>query len=301
MSRKFVQVQTRSSSARRAWWRLAVGGMIVILTALGAFALPTGSIERASAESSASGTITDGAPEAIVVVGASGVLASWWGGTGARWTCAYLPIEAPFMDATGAGRAPNGVNPIEGMAYVFNCDDETGHLVSSKFVIYTPADPFGGVAVVERSVTEARRRLVLDAPRPRFNPPGAQLVGLPTWLWVDNPWFEQTATAAVGGISATVHARPVGVDWDTGDGGSVLCDRGEVYDPTRPSRSQSSRCTHVFQYSSTGRPGGVYNMRAIQRWVAWWTSSTGGGGPLGILSSSATAAIHVLELQALVR
>ena len=34
----------------------------------------------AAAESSASGLLTDGSPEAVVVVGSSGVIASWGGG-----------------------------------------------------------------------------------------------------------------------------------------------------------------------------------------------------------------------------
>jgi hypothetical protein len=277
--------------------RLLTTVAAIVVGALVALAVSSGLGARAAAESSATGTVTDGSPEAIVVVGSSGVVASWWGGSGPRWTCAYIPIEAPFMDATGEGRSATGVDPVEGIAYVFNCDDETGHLVSSRFVIYTAADPF----VVERIVTEARRRLELDAPVLGFNPPGAQLVGLPTWLWVDNAWFERTATATVGSISATVHARPVGVDWDTGDGGHELCARGEVYDMGRSARSQRSECTHVFQRSSMGRPGGLYPVRAMQRWVAWWTSSTGGAGSLGILSTTAVASIRVIEMQALVR
>jgi len=197
--------------------------------------------------------------------------------------------------------SPNGVDPVEGIAYVFNCDDERGQLVSSRFVIYSPADPLGGVAVVERAVTEARQRIELTPPLPRFNPPGAQLVGLPTWLWVENPWFEQSATASVGAVSATVHAVPVGVDWDTGDGARFLCDRGIPYDLARPARTQSSTCTHVFQRSSVDQWNGTYRLRATQRWVAWWTSSTGGGGSLGVLSRSAEADIRVIEMQALVR
>lgn len=255
----------------------------------------------AAAESSSTGTITDGSPEAVVIVGSSGIIASWWGGDGPRWTCGYFPIGAPFADVPVGPHSASGIDPVEGMAYVLNCDDENGHLVSSRFVVYTPGDPFGGVAVVERAVTEARARLELEPPRPRFNPPHAQLVGLPTWLWVENQWFEQQATAAVGDVRATVHAVPVGVDWDTGDGGRLLCDRGTPYDPTRPARSQRSSCTHVFQRSSAGRSNGTYLMQVTQRWVAWWTSSTGGGGSLGLLSRSVTVPIRVIEMQALVR
>jgi hypothetical protein len=281
--------------------------MVLTLCLLVAMALAMVIVEPVSgrrpvaAESSATGELRDGSPEAVVVVGSSGVVASWWGGSGPRWTCGYLPIEAPFMDATADGRQVTGVDPVEGMAYVLNCDDESGHLVSSRFVVFTPADPFGGVAVVERIVTEARRRLELDPPVPRVNPPGAQLVGLATWLWVEGDWSERTATATASGISATVHARPVGVDWDTGDGGHVLCDRGEEYDTDRPARSQSSTCTHVYQHASADRPWGAYLLRATLRWVVWWTSSTGGAGSLGILSSSAAIAIGVVEMQALVR
>jgi hypothetical protein len=255
----------------------------------------------AAAESSASGQLTDGSPEAVVVVGSSGVIASWWGGSGARWTCRYFPIGAPFADVPLGSHSPNGVDPVEGIAYVLNCDDENGRLVSSRFVVYSPADPLGGVAVVERAVTEARRRLELEPPVPRFNPPGSQLVGLPTWLWVENLWFQQSATASVGGVSATVHAVPVGVDWNTGDGSQVLCDRGVPYDRARSARSQSSACTHVFQRSSADQRSGTYRMRATQRWVAWWNSSTGGGGSLGMLSRSTESDIRVIEMQALVR
>ena len=292
---------SRSSAFRRRSAMLLAGLSLTALLCIALLVPMGGSTPPAAAESSVSGTITDGAPEAIVVVGSSGVIASWWGGSGPRWTCAYIPIEAPFIDATGDGRGAFGVDPVEGMAYVLNCDDETGHLVSSRFVVYTPADPFGGVAVVTRVVTEARRRLQLDDPIPRSNPPGASLVGLPTWLWVEGPWSERTATASVGGLTATVHARPVGVDWDTGDGGHVLCDRGQAYDPARPARSQVSGCTHVFQRSSAQQPGGVHEIRAVLRWVVWWDSSTGEAGSLGVLSTSASTAIRVIEMQALVR
>lgn len=255
-----------------------------------------------TAQSSATvgGSVSNGSPEAVVIVGSSGTIASWWGGSGPRWTCGYYLIEAPFVNSSPESRSPFGVDPIEGMAYLLNCEDRPGHLVVSRFVIYEPGDPFGGVAVVERAVAEARRRIELAPPVPRTNPAQVQLVGLSTWFWVENPWFEQRATAAIGDVSATVHAVPVGVDWDTGDGGNELCDRGVAYDLRRPARAQSSGCTHVFQRSSAAEPGGVRRIIATQRWVAWWSSSTGEGGALGILSRSAAVSLRVVELQALV-
>jgi hypothetical protein len=244
--------------------------------------------------------VNNGSPEAVVVLGSSGTIASWWGGSGPRWTCGYYLIEAPFVNSSPESRSPFGVDPIEGMAYLLNCEDRPGHLVVSRFVIYEPGDPFGGVAVVERAVAEARRRIELAPPVPRTNPSLVQLVGLSTWFWVDNPWFEQQATASIGDVSATVHAVPVGVDWDTGDGGHELCDRGVAYDIGRSARSQTSGCTHVFQRSSARELFGLRRIMATQRWVAWWSSSTGEGGALGILSRSAETWLRVVEVQALV-
>lgn len=209
-------------------------------------------------------------------------------------------IDTPFSPSTPESRAPFGVDPVAGVPYELNCDDESGHPVMSRLVIYTPGDPFGGVAVVERTVAEARRRIELAPPVPRANPESVQLVGLATWLWVENPWFEQSATASIGDVSATVHVVPVGVDWDTGDGGNELCGRGIAYDLRRSAWAQRSDCTHVFQRSSAGEPGGVRRITATQRWVAWWSSSTGEGGSLGILSRSAEVSLRVIEVQALV-
>ncbi|CAB4323476.1 unannotated protein [freshwater metagenome] len=304
-------------SARRGF-TLLVTALAVVITVL---VLPSmvGASPSASASSSSNetapvvaesmiqfgpasvgGNVSSGSPEAVVIRGTSGIVASWWGGSGPRWTCGYYMIDTPFVPSTPASRAPFGVDPVEGVPYALNCDDEAGHPVMSRLVIYTPGDPFGGVAVVERAVAEARRRIELTPPVPRTNPASVQLVGLATWLWVENPWFEQSATASIGDVSATVHAVPVGVDWDAGDGGHELCDRGAAYDIRRAARAQSSDCTHVFQRSSAGEPGGVRRIIATQRWVAWWSSSTGEGGALGILSRSAATQLRVVELQALV-
>jgi len=315
---RVVRTHSRSRGVRVAAIALAAACACVIVAMAPALFVPAGAAASpagnsaftpargyaspVTAQSSASvgGSVSDGSPEAVVVIGSSGTIASWWGGSGPRWTCGYYLIEAPFVNSSPESRSPFGVDPIEGMAYLLNCEDRPGHLVVSRFVIYEPGDPFGGVAVVERAVAEARRRIELAPPVPRTNPAMVQLVGLSTWFWVDNPWFEQQATASIGDVSATVHAVPVGVDWDTGDGGHELCDRGVAYDIGRSARSQVSGCTHVFQRSSVREPSGLRRIMATQRWVAWWSSSTGEGGALGILSRSAETWLRVVEVQALV-
>ena len=79
---------------------------------------------------------------------------------------------------------------------------------------------------VEQLAQQAARSLVLPPPAIRLNPspPAAQLIHVPTWLWLDpSSWGSRTATASVPGMSVTATAVPVSVRWSTGDGGGVTC------------------------------------------------------------------------------
>jgi hypothetical protein len=219
-------------------------------------------------------------------------------------TCAYYAIDPlrgdiPVQTETAAYEIP--VDPEAGVAYVLACFDESGQRVSIRHAVYDPADPFGGVAASERALEEARRRLDLPLPEPALNPPDAQLVGLPTWLWVEGPWQETSATASVGVISATVTARPLRVEWDMGDGTTITCGAGTRYDPSRPPEEQQSDCTHVFTTSSVGHPDGRLAVTATVVYTIGWVASTGPGGDLGELTRSTTVPVRVMEAQALIR
>jgi hypothetical protein len=192
-------------------------------------------------------------------------------------------------------------DPEPGEPYVLTCSDQTGRLVVNRLTTFDPADPFGGIAATERALEEARRRLDLPRPEPAVNPPTEQLVGVPTWLWVDGPWQETSATAAVGSVAATVTARPVRVEWDMGDGTTVTCDAGQRYDPTRSPAEQQSPCTHVFTVSSAAPTGGQVTVTATVVYAVGWSATTGEGGDLGELSRSATIPVTVREAQALIR
>ena len=265
---------------------------------------------QADRSSDSRGQIVNGSPEAVVVVGRSSTLGSWTGTPrgGARWTCGYYAfLLDPDPYETDGGMADvryddGPVDPEPGELYVLACHDADGRRVRSLLQQYDPADPLGPIAATERALDEARRRLDLPLPSPGLNPPGAQLVGVPTWLWLDGAWGATSATATVANVSATVTARPVRVEWDTGDGTTLTCDGpGTPYDPSRPASAQSSDCTHVYGRASGTAAGGAYQVRVTVIYEAAWTSSSGPSGDLGTLERTTTVPVQVLEAQALLR
>jgi hypothetical protein len=287
------------------------GGWVRRLTVLPCvllfLAMPGPASALTADEAHTGGEIVNGGPEAVVVVGRSGTVGEWSGSPrgGPRWRCGYygFDLDAPDSDGTLAVvRYDLGpVDPEVDGLYVMACFDQSGRQVRSLLQQYDPADPLGGVAATERALDEARRRLDLPLPEPALNPPGAQLVGVPTWMWVEGPWEPTSASAAVGSVAATVTARPVEVVWDTGDGTTTTCDAGTPYDPTRAPDAQHSSCTHVFTHASAGLPGGAHSVTATVTYEVSWSATTGGAGDLGTLSRSTTVPVPVAEAQALIR
>lgn len=282
----------------------AAGPRTVPLLLLAGILLGCAAAEAGESKEEGSATVVNGSPEAVVVVGRSGTIGSWSGSGssgGRTWTCGYYEVAR----RGGEGSADSvvfdsPVDPTPGEAYVFACF-QNGQLVQSRILQFDPGDPLAGVAAAERARDEARRRLDLPLPEPRVNPPGAQLVGVPTWLWLDGAWGEASATAAVGNVAATVTARPVQATWTTGDGATVTCDAGVPYDPGRPPSQQASSCTHTYTRASTGQPGGAYTVRVSVTYEVGWSSTTGAGGGLGGVTRETTFPLAVEQAQAVIR
>ena len=235
----------------------------------------------------------------MVVVSRSGELGSWRAssrGSGSTWVCRYHPTDPAEQWVEWEMVA----DPVEGRQYMLACYVGT-EIVWFDLRTYDPADPLAGLAVVERSRDEARRLLDLPLPEPVLNPPGVQLVGVPTWLWLAGEWRAAEATAAVGAVSSTVRARPVQATWELGDGTTLTCDAGTRYDPALSPRSQSSDCTHVFIRDSRGTADGAYQVRVTVAYEVSWEASTGAGGALEGLTRTTTLPVVVQEAQALVR
>jgi len=193
------------------------------------------------------------------------------------------------------------VNPVRGEFYMLGCTDVDGVRVHARYVAFEPGNPFGGAGETARAIDEARRRLELPDPIPVVNPPGAQLVGLPMWMWLEQPWERVRASASIGDVWASVSAWPETSLWEFEDGSRIWCDQGIAYDIGRRPSEQWSGCTHTFSRSSMWSSAGVEWVRVTVTWGAEWTSSELGGEPLGTLTRTAEFPIKVVEAQALVR
>ena len=121
------------------------------------------------------------------------------------------------------------------------------------------------------------------------------LVGLPVWLWADDPsattWGPVTITA--GGMSLT--ARVSSVSWDMGDGAKFSCGKGTEWKrgmvKADGSAYPSPTCGHTYSKQ------GTYTITATSHWVAHW-SGYGESGDIPVPLSTSYRYV-VAELQAI--
>ena len=205
--------------------------------------------------------------------------------------CRYLPIAVP--PSAPSWYADRDSVPV---------DDGSG-----SWFAKTCGSNFEGVVYISRVdptelLAAARRRLTLPFPSPHTNPSGAQVVGVPTWLWVDGQsWNQLTSVAAVPGVSVTVVAQPVRSVWSMGDGSHVKCaGAGTPFDSSHADPAASSSCSYTYRRSSVGEPDHEFHGLVTVEWHATWSvGGAPGGGDLGSLFRSASFSTGVAEIQAL--
>lgn len=182
--------------------------------------------------------------------------------------------------------------------YVVCFPDGEGNWILTRANQPVPAVP--AIVLARR----ARASFRLPLPAARTSPPGATLVNLPTYLYVDRAgWTPRTATAAVGPTSVTVTATPTQVTWDMGerrsDGGStVVCEGpGSAYEPG----SAVPSCGYTYRRASTsvtGSPALGYLVSAQAVWVITWTCAgvcDQDGGTLEPLTPTSQIRLRVRE------
>jgi len=126
------------------------------------------------------------------------------------------------------------------------------------------------------------------------------VVRFPQWFWLNQGWSEQSASASLRGVSATVVARPVRALWQPGDGSSFSCDNpGMAYRGPQDAHLRPS-CSHEFTRSSALEPGQRYRVTSRVSFHMTWSSTDGTSGDLGIITSPAgSASAAVGEIQAI--
>lgn len=185
---------------------------------------------------------------------------------------------------------PRGV-PLPGQSFAEPEDEKPEGGGASK-----PPEP----AVVAQ---QAVRELVLPDPVIRTNPgeQHAQLVSVPTWMWLDRVmWKPVSETATVPGVSVTATAKPREASWVMGDGKTVVCEgAGTPYSSKYAADSESPDCGHVYLRSSAGQPEEAFTVSVTVVWDVEWH----GGGDQGVvpgLETQAQVSLRVAEAQALV-
>ena len=118
---------------------------------------------------------------------------------------------------------------------------------------------------------------------PEQGPDRVGLLGLPTWMWVEevngSTWGPTTRTATSGPWSVTATAQVDRIEWDMGDGTVVTCttpgtEYRDVYQD-----ADSPDCGH--RYTDPGR----YAVSATSFWVVTWS----GLGESGTIEMDFTA------------
>jgi len=255
------------------------------------------------------GAATDSGGE--VVVGVSAESGGQAGNSGDKDGSGQGPAN-PIVCTVYEGVADTGENGdigteldtstiADGTVVWETCSDSvTGEYVYSGQFTWGGGQPLPYVPP-EVLAQQAKAQLVLPSPFVQTWPaPNSQLVNLPTWLHVNN-FSRYERTAAVGGVSATVYAEPVRVDWTMGDGGRVSCSSaGMVFTSGVADPSASSDCSYAFTRTSADAPGHAFQGSVSISWHLRWDSSVGAAGDLGTVVMTTAVAWQVEQIQSII-
>jgi hypothetical protein len=125
-------------------------------------------------------------------------------------------------------------------------------------------------------------------------------VGIPVWLWVDDPqpltFGPYSKSATLGGVTVTATAAVQSVTWSGGDGQTVTCGAGTAFnEAAMQDELASDSPTCGFRYQKTSG-GGTFTVTATSNWLVRWT---GGGtdGTIAVPTVRSTTKVRVGQLE----
>lgn len=139
---------------------------------------------------------------------------------------------------------------------------------------------------------------------PEPGPDSVGLVGMPVWMWAENPdshtYGPATASASAGGITVTATARVHQITWDMGEGTDVACrTAGTPYEPSF-GKQKSPDCGHIYEKSSSKEAGGTFMVTATSDWVVTWEGA-GQSGVIRLNGLQRSVEVAIGEAQVLVQ
>lgn len=249
-----------------------------------------------------------GVDTTITVPGTPGAgtisVGSGLGGSRARGTtCQYVVDGSNIASHPQDYPALTKADFTKGTYYYRYCSDGTASFVWVPNG--TPGLPGGPPAVTPGQLAqEARDRLPLSKPTIRRSPDQElryrgdpyTWVHLWTWFWTDPASYRALRqTVSVGGVSATVTARPVGLVFDPGDGSAVVrcAGPGRAWTQADGNAPPASGCGFDYQHVTNG----TVMTRVAIVWQVSWAGTGGAGGALPQIQTQSTAPLRVLQEQ----
>lgn len=208
---------------------------------------------------------------------------------------------AVYRPASAAARFAQQPPEQSGAWYVYKCSGEGWEDPLYRPPVWIANGQTSSPAPSPQQVAQqAYGQLRLPSLKIHANPKGAQLVHLPTWLWLESDqWKPQSATASLQGVSVTATATPRSVTWSMGDGTTLTCPGpGAPFPEGTDPMKQSPDCGHTYRRSSLGQPGNSYEVSATVHWSVDW-SGAGDSGTFEDLTTTSTTSFDVAESQAL--
>lgn len=210
---------------------------------------------------------------------------AWWSN---RWGC-YVkatspqpPKSDPRWQGNTAGRIYDCYDPL--VAQNGGTPLTTRWSATPPAALVAPPDP---VELARQAIAVMQLHAIRIGIVPEPRPGSVGLVGMPTWMWADNPdartWGPVTRSASAGGFTVTATARVDRVAWSMGDGATVTCTGpGTPYADSYGKKS-SPTCGHTYTRL------GTYTVRATSHWTVRWN----GLGQNGTISLDFTDTTNV--------
>ncbi len=201
-------------------------------------------------------------------------------------------VDIPDLDVEKSFRVVREGGRVEYL-YLQRCLFADGSQ-SADYVLIEEGNPADTVAA-------ARVKLIELAPEPvgALSPTLGvnHLVGLASWVWLDEQPQPVVASAEIPGLTTTATATASALTVSPGDGTEPFdCDLDSP--AYSPDLGRDDGCVHMFELVSERSASGTWDMTIDLVWDVTWVNSLGESGTADPIITTVVYPLTVIELQA---